>query len=294
MRRVIALLALVGLIALGGWVWLTRPVPLEEDALAGLEGDAARGEAVFWAAGCASCHAAPETEDEERLVLAGGQRFESPFGTFVAPNISPDPEHGIGAWDFEAFANAMLRGISPEGQHYFPAFPYTAYLRADPQDVADLWAYWQDLPHSEAPDAPHEIGFPFNIRRNLGVWKRLYMDDGWAVAGDLTEQEARGRYLAEALAHCGECHTPRGPLGGLDRTRWLAGAPNPAGDGRIPDIRPGTLGWSQSEIAGYLQSGFTPEFDVAGGSMANVVRSLSQLPREDLDAIAAYLLRVEG
>lgn len=294
MRSLSAALALVALIALGGWYWLTRPAPLDEAALDGLEGDAARGEAVFWAAGCASCHSAPDSEDGDLLLLAGGQRFDSPFGTFIAPNISPDPEHGIGNWDIDAFANAMLRGVSPEGRHYFPAFPYTAYARADLQDVADLWAYWQDLPHSDAPDAPHEIGFPFNIRRNLGVWKRLYMDDGWALKGELTPQETRGRYLAEALAHCGECHTPRDGLGGLDRSSWLAGATNPSGDGRIPDIRPGTLDWSASEIAGYLQTGFTPEFDAAGGSMAAVVHSLSKLPREDLEAIAAYLLRVDG
>lgn len=294
MRRLIAALVVVALIALGLWVWATHPTPRDAADLDGRDGDAGRGEAVFWAAGCGSCHAAPDAEGEELLVLTGGQRFESPFGTFIAPNITPDPEHGIGGWNFEAFANAMLYGISPGGRHYFPAFPYTSYTRADPQDVADLWAYWQDLPYSDTPDTPHEVGFPFNIRRNLGIWKRLFMDDGWVVEGDLTPQEARGRYLAEALAHCGECHTPRGALGGLDRSQWLAGAANPAGDGRIPDIRPATLGWSQSEIAGYLQSGFTPDFDVAGGSMAAVVRSLSNLPREDLDAIAAYLLRVGG
>ena len=198
-------------------------------------------------AGCASCHTAPDAEKADGLpVLAGGQRFETDFGTFVAPNISTDPAHGIGGWSDLELANAIQRGISPEGAHYYPAFPYTAYARAGRQDIADLIAYMRTLPADATPSQPHDIGFPFNIRRSLGGWKRLYARDAWVVTGELDSQVQRGRYLVEALGHCGECHTPRDRFGGPDTARWLAGAPNPSGEGRIPDITPAALGWSAS------------------------------------------------
>jgi mono/diheme cytochrome c family protein len=291
MRGLRWLLVLAVVAAGAGW-WLTRPVGLTESDFAGLTGDAARGEAVFHAAGCASCHAAPEASGEARRVLAGGQRFPSPFGTFLAPNISPDPENGIGDWTLAQFASAVQRGVSPEGTHYYPAFPYTAYARATRQDIADLWAFWPTLPPSAEPSLPHEIGFPFNIRATLGGWKLLFGGGDWAVAGALSPVETRGRYLAEALAHCGECHTPRNALGGLDRARWLAGGPNPAGQGRIPNITPAALNWADDEILTYLTDGQTPDFDYAGGHMALVIDNLAQLPQTDRMALVAYLRRV--
>jgi mono/diheme cytochrome c family protein len=287
--RVLLVLAVAG--AAAGW-WITGARPLPAAATNGLAGDAARGEAVFHAAGCASCHMAPGATGEARRVLSGGQRFATAFGTFLAPNISPDPEHGIGGWTLAQFASAVQRGVSPDGQHYYPAFPYTAYAQASLQDIADLWAFWPRLPPDATPSLPHEVGFPFDIRRSLGGWKLLFAGGGWAVPGNLTPTEGRGRYLAEALAHCGECHTPRNALGGLDRSRWLAGAPNPSGPGRIPNITPAGLDWAEADIAAYLTTGFTPEYDVAGGHMALVVENLAQLPDSDRAAIAAYLRRV--
>jgi mono/diheme cytochrome c family protein len=228
---------------------LTRPDRIAAAELSGLAGDAARGEIVFAAAGCTGCHAAPGAESEARLVLSGGQRFASPFGTFVAPNISPDPQAGIGGWTFPDFANAVMRGVSPEGQHYFPAFPWTTYNKAAPQEIADLFAYMQTLPASPDVAPAHEVPFPFNIRRSLGGWKFLFEDRDWVLAEVPTPELERGRYLVEALGHCGECHTPRNALGGLDRSRWLGGAPNPSGQGRIPNITPGALQWSAADIA---------------------------------------------
>lgn len=292
MRRVLSLLALLGAAAAAAGWWVTAPRPLEPRAFAGLQGDAARGERIFWAAGCASCHAAPGATGEARLVLAGGRRFASAFGTFVAPNISPDPAQGIGGWTLAEFGNAMLRGVAPDGRHYYPAFPYGSYVRMRLQDVADLKAFMDGLPAAETPSTPHEIAFPFSIRRAVGVWKYLYLDDAWVLSGDLTPQETEGRYLVEALTHCAECHTPRDALGGLDRSRWMAGAPNPSGPGRIPNITPARLRWSAAEIAAYLQTGFTPEFDTAGGSMADVVKSTAMLTDADRAAIAAYVKRL--
>lgn len=281
-------LAVVG--AIGAWV-LSAPRPLPDGATAGLVGEATRGEAVFHAAGCASCHMAPGSTGAAQLVLAGGQNFPSAFGTFVAPNISPS-EAGIGGWTLAQFANAVQRGVSPEGSHYFPAFPYAAYARMELQDLADLKAFMDGLPASDAPSLPHDLGFPFNIRRSLGLWKLLFLPKDWVIAGDLTPQETRGRYLAEALAHCGECHTPRNLLGGLDTGRWLAGGPNPSGQGTIPNITPAKLTWSEEEIVAYLTTGFTPEFDSVGGHMAHVVENFARLPESEAAAVAAYLKRV--
>ncbi|SEN44500.1 Cytochrome c, mono-and diheme variants [Gemmobacter aquatilis] len=290
-RLLPSLLLLAALCGGFGW-WMTAPQPLPPEATAGLSGDAVKGEAVFWAAGCASCHMAPEASGAAQRVLSGGQRFTTAFGTFIAPNISPDPQQGIGGWSLAQFANAVQRGISPEGDHLYPAFPYAAYAKMAMQDLADLKAFMDTLPPDPTPSMAHEVGFPFNIRRALGGWKLLFLTEGWGVTGDLTAQEERGRYLAEALAHCGECHTPRNALGGLQTTRWLAGAPNPSGKGTIPNLTPAKLDWSEADIAAYLTTGFTPEFDSVGGHMAHVVENFARLPESEAQAVAAYLKKV--
>ncbi len=291
--RLLRWLIALAVVAVPLGLWLSRAVPLPEDALTGISGDAARGAPLFAAAGCASCHTAPDAERDGPLVLAGGRRFVSDFGTFVAPNISPDPDHGIGAWSDLDLANAIQRGVSPQGQHYYPAFPYTAYARADIQDVADIIAHLRTLPASDTPSQPQDVTFPFNIRRATGLWKTLYMSTDWVLNDALTDRIVRGRYLVEALGHCGECHTPRGPLGALDTARWLGGAANPVeSEGRIPNITPAVLGWSDLDIVDYLATGFTPDFDSAGGEMAAVVRNTAQLTEDDRIAIAAYLLAI--
>lgn len=260
------------------------------------QGDPARGAQVFWAAGCASCHAAPGATGQARLRLAGGVALATPFGRFVAPNISPDPRDGIGGWSFADFANALMRGVAPDGTHLYPAFPYTSYARMTVADAADLHAFMMTLPPVEGRAAAHEIGFPFNVRRGLGLWKRLFLDARPVVTlGDPSPAVARGQYLVEALGHCGECHTPRNLAGGLDAARWLAGAPAAAGPGKVPNITPGGAkagGWSEDEIAEFLKSGFTPDFDSAGGAMAEVILNTAELPDADRAAIAAYLKAV--
>lgn len=255
--------------------------------------DLANGETVFNIAGCASCHSAPKSEGDAKLVLAGGQRFSTEFGVFVAPNISTDPENGIGGWSEADFLNAVLNGVSPEGAHYYPAFPYASYARMDLSDAADLWAYMQTLPASAAPSQPSEIGFPFNIRRGLGLWKALHVGAGSIVTiGEADPVLARGRYLVEGPGHCGECHTPRDVTGGMILGEWLHGAPNPDGQGRIPALagpKSKMADWSERDIAEYLRSGFTPDYDSAGGGMVAVIENTSKLSDEDRLAIAAYL-----
>ncbi len=290
--RVMRWLIFLGLVAAGGLYVLARPKPLPESAVAGLTGDPAKGELVFWAAGCASCHMAAEAKGAAELVLSGGQRFPSAFGTFVAPNISQDPEHGIGKWSLLDLANAITRGVSPKGEHYYPALPYASYAKMEMQDVADLYAFMKTLPADPTPSQPHELAFPFSMRETLGLWKLLFLSKDWVLPGNLTPTAARGRYIAEALAHCGECHTPRNMLGGLDTSRWLGGAPNPSGDGKVPNITPDKLKWAAADIVQYLTTGFTPEFDVVGGHMAHVVENMGRLPESDRLAVAEYILAV--
>ena len=290
--RMMRWLIVLGLVAAGGLYVLARPKPLPESAVAGLTGDPAKGELVFWAAGCASCHMAAEAKGDAELVLSGGQRFPSDFGTFIAPNISQDPEHGIGKWSLLDLANAITQGVSPEGEHLYPALPYASYAKMEMQDVADLYAFMKTLPADPTPSQPHELAFPFSIRETLGVWKLLFLNNDWMLPGNLTPTAARGRYIAEALAHCGECHTPRNLLGGMDKSRWLGGAPNPSGEGKIPNITPDKLKWAAADIVQYLTTGFTPEFDVVGGHMAHVVENMARLPESDRLAVAEYILAV--
>lgn len=295
MRRLLFAGAALAVIAGAvGW-WLSAASPLEASALSGLQpGDATRGEAVFWAGGCTSCHARPGSEGDAQLELAGGLALRSDFGTFVAPNISPHPRDGIGSWSELDFANAMLRGVAPDGSHYYPAFPYTSYARMSAQDVRDLFAFIKTLPAVEGRAGEHELSFPFSIRRGVGLWKLRYFSSDPVVEmpADADPKAKRGQYLVEGPGHCGECHTPRDFGGGHDMSQWLAGAPSMEGSGRIPNITPSKEGigdWSESDIAYYLESGFTPDFDSAGGEMAKVVRNMAKLTAEDREAIAAYL-----
>ncbi len=288
-RIVLALLA-VGLPA--AW-WLTLPNALPESAIPDYNGDATAGERTFWAGGCASCHASPvdgkRAKGDDKLLLGGGLELDTPFGVFRVPNISPHPEDGIGGWSTLDFVNAMQRGVAPDGRHYYPSFPYTSYARMRIEDVLDLKAYLDTLPTVSGTVADHDLGFPYSMRRGLGLWKRLYLDSSPVIDVDDAQLEP-GRYLVEGPGHCGECHTPRDSFGGLQESKWLGGAPNLDGDGRIPDITPtGLSDWSARDIAYYLETGFTPDFDSVGGSMVAVQENLAELSAEDRAAIAAYL-----
>ena len=289
MRRILGFLVILGAVVAVALWFATAPRGGDPRKLAGLTGDVTRGEQVFTAAGCASCHMAQGATGDARLVLSGGQRFVTDFGTFIAPNISSDPDQGIGGWPLSDLVNAVKYGVSPQGQHYYPALPYAAYSHMALAEIADLHAYLGTLPADATPTAAHELGFPFNVRRSVGIWKRLFLNPDWVIQGTLTPEQTRGRHIAEALAHCGECHTPRNALGGPDRSRWLAGAANPSGEGRIPNITPAKLTWTEDEIVAYLTTGFTPDFDSVGGPMVHVVENMAKLPDSDRAAVAAYL-----
>ena len=298
MRR--ALLALLAVIAAGAIVFylLTVPVTVPASALPDHAPDLANGKYMFTAGGCAECHAAPlkkcddlKIKDEDELI--GGRCLRTPFGVFHVPNISPDKETGIGNWTTVAFVNAMKRGIAPGGVHLYPAFPYTSYQRMAYEDLIDLKAYLDTLPAVNNKVPAHELRFPYNIRRGLGLFQRLYVD-GKTLAPDpkVSAELNRGAYLVLGPGHCTECHSPRNAFGGIIASEAFAGARNPEGKGTVPNITPSGDGigeWSEEDIAYLLETGNTPDFDVIGETMAAVQENMAKLTPEDRTAIAAYI-----
>jgi mono/diheme cytochrome c family protein len=282
-----------GAAALAWWITEPRPAFAEADA-ASLDqgGDPARGKDVFNAADCASCHASPGQPDRQRL--GGGLALASPFGTFFPPNISPDPNDGIGRWRTIDLANALMSGVSPRGEHLYPALPYTSYAHMRVEDVKDLMAYLRTLPAVAGQAPAHDLPFPFTIRRMVGVWKFLYLDRS-PVRPDPARDEAwnRGQYLVEALGHCAECHSARNMLGAIKSSSRLAGGQDQEGVGFVPNITPAGIGyWSNEDIVETLTTGHTPQLRRIGSSMADVVTDTASLKLSDRQAIAAYIRSV--
>jgi mono/diheme cytochrome c family protein len=255
------------------------------------EGDAKRGEYVSKAAGCVGCH----TENrKDAAPFAGGRPLKTPFGTFYGPNITPDAQAGIGRWSEADFVRALRHGERPDGANYFPAFPYTSFTGMSDGDLRDLWAYLRSLPANGRANQPHELGFPYRFRFLVTPWKWLFFTPGPAPAPrQLTAAEDRGRYLVQALGHCGECHTPRNSLGALSKDRALGGGRD-ADAKKIPNLTPTRLkSWSDGELKQFLLTGETPDGDSAAETMAEVVRNTtSQLAPDDLQALIAYLRTV--
>lgn len=254
-----------------------------------------RGAVLFAAAGCANCHTDRKNEGP---LLAGGRALVTPFGQFYAPNITPHPEDGIGGWSDEDFIRALREGVSPGGYDYYPAFPYTTYTNMTDEDILAIKAYIFSLDPVAQPSREHELGFPYDQRWTLTFWKWLFFEEGpRPLAEGQSEQVRRGAYLVEAVAHCGECHTPRGWLGALDSSMWLAGATDGAEGEKVPNITPhpetGIGDWSESDITFLLDAGLLPDGDVVGSTMWEVVSDgTDQLSGEDQEAIAAYLKSV--
>ncbi|WP_315831441.1 cytochrome c [Bradyrhizobium prioriisuperbiae] len=290
MFRKFVLLALVVVAAgLGVFWFITIPAVIPASALPAHKPDLGNGETAFNAGGCSSCHAVPNQPD--RLRLGGGLPIPSPFGTFYAPNISPDPNDGIGRWSEADFVTAVLKGTSPQGTHYFPAFPYGSYQHARVDDVRDLFAYLKTLPALSGRIRDHDVPFPFNIRRNLGGWKFLFLDGKPFVPDPAkSEQWNRGAYLVNSFGHCAECHSPRNALGGIITAQRFAGGPNPEGKGWVPNItQKGLSEWSEKAIAYFLETGDTPDGDSVGSTMTRVIRNTSQLSEADRTAMSVYL-----
>jgi mono/diheme cytochrome c family protein len=289
LKRALIGLIVLAAVGLGVFWWLTIPASLAATSLPAYRADLANGQTMFNAGGCSSCHAVPNQPD--RLKLGGGLAIPSPFGTFYAPNISPDPNEGIGRWSEADFVTAVMKGTSPSGTHYYPAFPYPSYQRARIEDVRDLFAYLKTLAPVTGRVRDHDMPFPFNIRRTVGIWKLLFLD-GKPFVPDSAHSRSwnRGAYLVNGFGHCAECHSPRNFLGGIVEAQRFAGGPNPEGEGWVPNItEKGLSDWNAKDIDYFLETGMTPDGDTAGGPMARVVKNTSQLSTEDRQAIAEYV-----
>jgi len=289
MRKLIGFIVVLGLVGLAAAWFLTKP---KTDSAGDLgvphKADLANGKVMFDIGGCVSCHTESK---EDRTRLGGGVALASPFGTFYTPNISPDKADGIGNWTDAQFVTAMREGTSPAGEHLYPSFPYTSYRRMTTPDLLDLFAYIKTLPAVSGRARDHDLPFPFSVRRTLGVWKLLYLNaTPFAPDPSKDAQWNRGAYLVNGPGHCAECHSPRDVLGGIQRGQRFSGGPDPEGQGWVPNITQTGIGaWSVNEIAEFLKSGMTPEFDSAGGSMTAVIRNTSQLSDGDRMAMAVYI-----
>ncbi|MCV6590372.1 MAG: cytochrome c [Marinobacterium sp.] len=263
-----------------------------ENATAGHVAAIERGNYLLRAGGCYACHT--DAADGGKP-LAGGPGLHTEFGTFYAPNLTPDMEHGIGEWTLDQFRQALHKGLSPDGKPYYPVFPYDFYTRLNDQDVNDLWAALQAVPTSSTPDQQHDVSFPYSIRSGLSLWQSIFFREGRFRANpDNGEMFNRGAYLVNGPAHCAACHTPRNSYGALDWSRHLQGADNLPGGERSPTIRARVLkarGWTVESLARALKNGVQPAGDRFLGSMAEVVElGTSYLSEKDRRAIATYIL----
>jgi mono/diheme cytochrome c family protein len=246
------------------------------------------GKYVFYAAGCISCH----TRDE---LMAGGRPLDTPFGTFYPPNTTPQREYGIGAWTEEDFVRALREGVSPQGEHYYPAFPYPSYTRMTRQDMQALYAYLMTLPTSSREIRPHNIHWPFSYRSGIKYWKAGRFTPG-EFSADLEKspQWNRGAYLAGALGHCSECHTPRNYLGAPRSDRYLSGTCMGPDGKRVPNITPdretGIGDWTYEGLMTFLKTGRKPDGGYTDSLMAEVLgTSCMRLTDYDLHSLAIYL-----
>jgi len=247
------------------------------------------GREMFYAGGCSSCHAVPRQKDPRRL--GGGLALNSPFGKFYVPNISSDSQDGIGGWSEGQFITAMTRGVSPEGEHLYPAFPYTSYHNMTYDDLRDLFAYLKILPPVAGKVRDHDLRFPFDIRSLIGIWKLLFFDSS-PLKPDASKsaQWNRGAYLVNGPGHCAECHSPRNVFGAVIESLRFTGGPSPDGQGGVPNITQYNLkNWSERDIAATLTDGLTPDAGLVGGNMIEIVANTSKLTAGDREAIAAYI-----
>jgi mono/diheme cytochrome c family protein len=295
-RSAVAAFALLVVIGAAAFLWLTRPRPLAATALPDLTPDPSRGEVLFHAGSCGSCHrAADGAAGAAEGLPAGSAALATPVGTFYPGNLTPDPETGIGRWSEIDFVNAMSRGLSPDGAHYFPVFPYTSYATMPIEDVLDLHAYLMSLPPVHSPARGPDVPILGLARRGVGLWKRMALDTR-RFEPDPARSESwnRGAYLTNGPGHCGECHTPRNWMMIPDRSRHMAGGPHPAEEGDVPSLR-GLLARKRYKDVGdltlALQYGETFGYDkLSSGGMADIQMNLAKLPQSDVGAISEYLL----
>ncbi len=277
-----------GLCAVLAFACQTDAAGIEEE-----KGDATRGAYVMRLGGCVACHTDAKNKGAP---LTGGLALKSPFGTFYTPNITPDRETGIGGWSTADFIRAMTQGLTPKGEHYYPSFPYTSYTRMSRRDLVDLKAYLDSLKPVRKAVRPHDMAFPFNIRKMLFGWKMLFFEPG-PFKPDPTKSASwnRGAYIVNGPSHCGECHTARNYFGATGDAYALAGTRAGPEGKPVPNItshiRQGIGKWSEADLLELFESGGLPDGDEVGGAMAEVVEEGSgHWTEQDRKAVVEYLL----
>lgn len=261
---------------------------VEERPAISIQGRVSEGTHLLQTSGCFACHTNVNEDGDD---YAGGPPLESPFGVFFAPNITSSKEYGIGDWDIVRFERAVRQGVNQHDQSYYPAFPYMSYRSLTDQDVADLFVALKSVEPVEVSSQDHDIGFPFNIRLGLKPWRWMFSSVK-PIAIDQSTAEGRGRYLVDAVAHCGECHTPRNSIG-APIAPYLGGADLKPNGGWAPAIVGQALlqmDWTEDDLMYFLFDGMLPDGDYAGGSMVEVIdHGTSVMSVEDRTAIAKYL-----
>lgn len=278
--------ALSLMVALGLSVGLFRSAPAGDARSDFVQ----RGEYLTRAADCVSCHTAADGKP-----FAGARAFKLPFGTLYSPNITPDANTGIGQWSDDDFVRAMQEGIGKDGQRLYPAFPYPSYTLLSRDDVLAIKAYLFNLKPVVNTPPQNDLTFPYNMRWLMVFWDWLYNANRRFEADVSRPPEwNRGAYLVEALGHCGECHTPRNLLYGLDTHKKFAGAVTAGWHAYniTPDRSTGIGGWSDGDLTSYLSTGDSPHGAAAGPMGEAVDNSLRYLTRDDIAAMVAYLRTV--
>jgi mono/diheme cytochrome c family protein len=254
----------------------------------------ARGEVLAAEGHCASCHTATGGQP-----FAGGYGVNTPFGVIYGTNITPDADTGIGGWSREAFTRALREGVSRDGSHLFPTFPYFAYTRLTDADIADLYAYLMTRQPVTARAPKTTLPFPLSIRALQGGWKILFFRGGRYQPNPAKSAEwNRGAYVAESLSDCTGCHTPRNALGGEERRRAYAGS---LVDGWIAPAltaaNPAPIPWTESDLFEYLRMGISRLHGPIGATMTAIVRgglASRVVPDADVRAIATYFSELNG
>jgi len=288
----LAVLAVAGLAVAWG---MSETHPLTAAEIPAHQPDIANGKELFNAAGCLSCHKpGPDLKNVDASLPAGGTAFKTPVGTFYPPNLTPDPETGIGKWTDAEFVNAVQRGISPEGENLIPAFPYTSYARMKTTDVLDIKAYLDSLTPVVAPEKEAQIPAPWLLRRGVGLWKHFGFDTAeWQPDPSKSAEWNRGAYIANGAGHCNECHTPRNLFMAFDWSKQFQGGPHPGGEGKVPSLRD-LLGRGKytdaSDLATAFQNGEMMGYEhMSSGGMGEVQSNLSKLAESDVKAVADYI-----
>jgi mono/diheme cytochrome c family protein len=288
------LLAALGFAAF--WI-VSSPRPLDASAIPKHTADLANGELLYHAGGCFACHK-PGDGAADPAPPSGGTPLKTPIGTLYPPNLTPDPETGLGKWSDLDFVNAVQRGIAPGGHHYIPAFPYTSYAHMKVEDVLDIRAYLASLKPVRAPPRGSSFLINFLTRRGIGAWKLVGLDTTpWQPDPAQDEVWNRGSYLVNAPGHCGECHTPRNLFMVRDESRHMAGGPHPEGSGKVPSLRDlaGRKRYKDvKDLVSAFQLGELGGYDkMSSSGMGAVQTNLSKLPEGDLTAIATYLMSLK-